>query len=186
MPVIHLDGPIIEIDEMWLGAKKKDPRGRNPAISQLIFGIELFFLLFKHVGLYCRKTKRIVLYHIPDRKEVTLIPLILTNVSEEKTIISDKFSSYVNIKRNSSKLEQFGISHFWTNHSIHFVDTFQPWIHTNGIERQWRRLRNKISSVKRSFSEKLIQPYLDTFVIKSMLKFEELYEFMLYTLTLHN
>ena len=47
MPVIHLDGPIIEIDEMWLGAKKKDPRGRKPAISQLIFGIKLFVFLIK-------------------------------------------------------------------------------------------------------------------------------------------
>ena len=43
MPVIYLDGPIIEIDEMWLGAKKKDTRGRKPAISQLILGIKFIF-----------------------------------------------------------------------------------------------------------------------------------------------
>ena len=60
-------------------SKEKDPRERKPAISQLIFGIKLSFPLFKDVGLYYRKAKRIVLYHIPDRKEVLLIPLILAN-----------------------------------------------------------------------------------------------------------
>ena len=38
LPIIKLDGPILEMDEVFLGAKKKDPRGRNPAISQIVFG----------------------------------------------------------------------------------------------------------------------------------------------------
>ena len=43
MPVIHLGGPIIEIDEMWLGTKKKDPLQENLQYSQLIFGIKFIF-----------------------------------------------------------------------------------------------------------------------------------------------
>ena len=134
------------------------------------------------IGLYCRKTKRIALFHVEDRKESTLIPLIIDNVEEGSTIMSDKFSSYVNIKTNESKLEQYGFEHFWTNHSLNFVDPYQPWIHTNSIERQWRRLRNKISTIKRAFSNAIIQSYLDSFMIKTRLTHEELYLFTTYML----
>ena len=40
LPILKLEGPIIEIDEVFLGVKKKDARGREPAISQIVFGIE--------------------------------------------------------------------------------------------------------------------------------------------------
>ena len=38
MPVIPFHGSTIEIDEMFLGAKKKRPHGRNPAPSCIVFG----------------------------------------------------------------------------------------------------------------------------------------------------
>ena len=38
MPVIPFRGSTIEIDEMFLGAKKKGPHGRNPAPSCIVFG----------------------------------------------------------------------------------------------------------------------------------------------------
>ena len=117
------------------------------------------------------------MFHVPDRKESTLIPIIIQNVAEGTTIMSDKFSSYVNLKTNQSKIEQYGLDHFWTNHSVNFVDKYQPDIHTNSIERQWRRLRNKISNIKRSFSGSIIQNYLNTFMIKSMMTPEEVYIF---------
>ena len=120
---------------------------------------------------------RIALFHVPDRKESTLIPIIIQNVAEGTTIMSDKFSSYVNLKTNQSKIEQYGLDHFWTNHSVNFVDKYQPDIHTNSIERQWRRLRNKIPNIKRSFSGSIIQNYLNTFMIKSMMTPEEVYIF---------
>ena len=44
LPILKLEGSIIEIDEVFLGAKKKDPRGRKPAISQNVFGIKQFIL----------------------------------------------------------------------------------------------------------------------------------------------
>ena len=46
MPIIPFDGQTIEIDEMFLGAKKKGSHGRNPAPSCLVFGI-LFWLLIE-------------------------------------------------------------------------------------------------------------------------------------------
>ena len=113
---------------------------------------------------------------------VVLIPLIIDNLEEGSTIMSDKFSSYVNIKTNQSKLEQYGFEHFWTNHSLNFVDPYQPWIDTNSFERQWRSLKNKISTTIRAFSNAIIRSYLVSFMIKTRLTHEELYLFTAYTL----
>ena len=35
MPILPLRGDIIEIDEIFLGAKKKGPNGRNPALPAM-------------------------------------------------------------------------------------------------------------------------------------------------------
>ena len=109
--------------------------------------------------MYCRKSKRIILYYILHRKETTLLQLILIHVEEDSTIFSDKYSAYVNIKSNKSKLEEFNYDHFWTNHSKNFVDEYQFHIHTNSIERQWRKFCNQVSSIRRSFSPEIIQQY---------------------------
>ena len=76
MPLITLHGPIIEIDELWCGGKKRDSRGRNVAPSTLVFGI------------YCRQTKKIILYAIENRKSETLIPILLMHTTENQIIMS--------------------------------------------------------------------------------------------------
>jgi hypothetical protein len=119
------------------------------------------------------------LFHVPDRKLKTLLPYIIENIPEEKTIISDKFSGYVNIKKDTSKLEDFNYTHFWVNHSKEFVDSTQPFIHTQNIERLWRSLRNSISSIKRAFEPDLVDDYLNTFILKTRLNEQELFEFIL-------
>ena len=54
-------------------------------------------------------------------------------------------------------LDELGFYHFWTNHLFEFVDKFQSFIHTNGIERSWRSLRSQIFSIKRTFKPKVIR-----------------------------
>ena len=127
----------------------------------------------------CRETKQTKLFYVENRKKNTLLSLILQHVEPGSVIISDKFSSYLNIKRDESFLDNFGYYHFWVNHSIEFVDKYQPLIHTNGIERAWRSVRNQISSIKRTFKPKLVKEYLDVFMVKSMKNNEEFYQFML-------
>ena len=112
--------------------------------------------------------------------------IIARNVNLGSTIISDKFASYLNIRKDESYLDQNGFYHFWVNHSKQFVDSYQPFIHTNGIERSWRSLRNQISSIKRTFTPKIVQQYLDTFMLKSMKSHDELYEFMLHSIYIMN
>ncbi len=125
------------------------------------------------------------MYYVEDRKSTTLTPLILNNIPPGSTIMSDKFSSYVNIHRNESKLEPYGFTHYWVNHSREFVDSFQSFINTQIIERTWRSLRNSISSIKRTFTPSIIQQYLDTFVLRSRLTQKELFEFIIHAFSLN-
>ena len=111
-----------------------------------------------------------------------MLSIILKYVKPGSVIISDKFSSYVNLKKEESHLDDFGYYHFWVNHSVEFVDKHQPFIHTNGIERSWRAVRNQISSIKRTFAPKIVQEFLDVFMAKSMKNPDELYEFMIHAI----
>ena len=44
IPLLPLEGPIIELDEMFLGPKKRGPHGCNPAPSCIVFGTKLVLL----------------------------------------------------------------------------------------------------------------------------------------------
>jgi len=167
LPIINLPGPIHEIDEMDLGAKRKGGRGRYPVRAKIVFGI------------YCRSSKKVILYHIDNRERDTLLPLILTNIAVGSVIISDQFASYYNTRSNRSHLEAHGYQHYVVNHSERFVDPYLDFVHTNNIERTWRSLRSSISLVKRSLSNEVIDSYLNTFILKSMIDEDGLYEFML-------
>ena len=64
-------------------SKKKSAKGRILAHNQIAFGI------------FCHSSKRIVLFHVENRKHETIMPLILENVNDYTTIYSDKSSSYI-------------------------------------------------------------------------------------------
>src|SRR5262249_18308268 len=131
MPLISIPGPI-EIDECHLGSRMRGSHGRPPNPSQIIFGIK------------CRTTGLLLLFPVQNKSQETLFPIIVDHVDEESEIISDKFSSYVT-RGGHSHLAELGFDHYFINHSLHFVDPVQSFIHTNNIEREWRSLRASIS-----------------------------------------
>ena len=133
-------------------------------------------------GIIGRKTKQVYLFCVPNRKHDTLIPYIMENIKPSSTVMTDKMASYIDIKRNESKLEQYGYQHMWVNHSVEFVSSYIPEVHSNTIERCWRSVRNSISTIKRKFSPKIVQEYLDVFVARSHFKEDELLVFMLISL----
>jgi hypothetical protein len=58
------------VDECWIGGKRKGDHGRLPAPAELVFGI------------FCRTTKRLLLFPIPDRSRESIVPLIIEHVAE--------------------------------------------------------------------------------------------------------
>ena len=129
--------------------------------------------------MFCRSTKRTILFHVENKSRNTLIPLILEYATPNTTIYSDKFSSYINPRNNHSHLNDLGFTHYNINHTLHFVDPFQNHIHTNNIERKWRSLRNYISITQRSLKDEFIDAYLDIFMLKNMIPIEDMYDFMI-------
>ena len=165
MPMISLPGPV-EIDECHVGAKVRGAHGRPPAPGKIIFGIK------------CRTTGLVLLFPVADKSRATLLPILIEHVDEGSEIISDKFSSYVT-RNGNSHLEESGFEHYFVNHSLHFVDPVDPSIHTNNIERTWRSLKNSISHVKRSLSDKTIDSFINTFHFQSFFSEEALYDIFL-------
>ena len=71
-------------------------------------GSKIFKLMLSQGWKYDPSPKgtKIALFLVENHSSNTLIPLILENIPLNSTIISDKYSTYLNIKRNESRLER--------------------------------------------------------------------------------
>ena len=165
MPMISLPGPV-EIDECHIGAKIRGRFGRPPAPGKVVFGIK------------CRTTGMVLLFPVPNKSKEVLLPILIEHVEEGAQVISDKYSSYVT-RFGRSHIDEVGFEHYFVNHSLHFVDPVQAFIHTNNIERTWRSLKASISHVKRSLSDENIDSFLDTFHFQTFFSQKNLYDVFL-------
>ena len=164
LPFIELPGPV-ELDETFIGSRRI---GRIPGRHETVFGGALNLLInWFLLGIKCRSTGRIIIYHVPDKSAASLVPIILNHVPEGATIYSDKASMYVNNHRNTSRLDELGYEHYWVNHSETWVNEVSPDVHTNNIERTWRSLKGSISYIKRSMQPEILDEYINTFILKA-------------------
>ena len=101
-------------------------------------------------GIKCQSTGRMLLFPALDKTKETVHPIIVEHIEQGADIISDKYRTYISQNRRS-QIEGYGFDHFFINHSLHFVNPIQPFVHTNNIERVRRSLKTSISRVKRNF-----------------------------------
>jgi IS1 family transposase len=99
-------------------------------------------------------SKKVLLKVVPNRKRTTLLPLILSHVKSQSTIVTDQYKTYQILAR----LPQY--SYFTVNHSVNYVDPTTG-KHTQRIESVWQKMKEKI--VKRAYgvSRAHLQSYLD-------------------------
>jgi hypothetical protein len=83
IPLIEFTGEI-EIDEVYLSARRRGKNGRIPRKGAIV------------MGLFNRTTKEIALYHIVDATTVSILPILIDVISPDSTIFSDQLSVYVN------------------------------------------------------------------------------------------
>jgi len=119
------------------------------------------------IGMRCRATGISLLFHVENRQQDTLFPIIEDHIEPGAVILSDMFATYVNPRNLNSHLNQLGFRHYFINHSLHYVDPFQNWLHTNTIENTWRYLKESISHVKRHVRAEHIDGYLSVFMMRS-------------------
>ena len=81
-------------------------------------------------------------FNVENREKSTLLNIIKENVEPGSVVILDKAAAYVNFKKNTSHIaSEDQLKHFWVNYTQRFVNNLDNFIHTNGIEGIWKRLR---------------------------------------------
>jgi len=169
LPLITIPGPIVEIDETFIGSRMRSSIGRVPKKHHVIFGnltvklVPLNFIYPK--GLKCRSSGRLLIFLVPDKSSNSLLPIITRHVAAGSTILSDKASMYVNSRTQESKLEPLGYEHYWVSHKDEWVHNLFKDIHTQNIERSWRTFKSYISTTKRTLDVPIIQSYINAFLI---------------------
>ncbi len=143
---------IVEIDEVYIGGKKKGKRGRGSENKIPV------------LGMVERGTGRVVIRPVKDTKAETLIPLILDSVSAGTRIITDENPSYNKLKET--------YQHDTINHSLgKYVDGE---IYTNTIEGVWSLFKRALFGIYHSVSEKHLHRYCSEFAYRySMNKLHE-------------
>lgn len=139
---------IVEIDETHL-VSRRDARGR-------ILSGERYWV----IGCIDRVSKEVRCILTRNRTRIICEQFLNDNVLTDTIIMSDKWRGYTNISR-------LGYTHHTVNHSIEFVDSINPNIHTQNIERFWRSLKE---SLPQSNSFDRLQLHVNRFVFEYNLK----------------
>jgi hypothetical protein len=140
-----LGGPglVVEIDESLLSRRKYN-RGRLVSKRWVFGAIER-----RNDGQY-----RSFVEFVEDRREATLVEIILRRIAPSTTIISDGWAAYRNLR-------QHGYNHEVINHSENFVDVGNRNVHTQNIENNWKNiktwLRHKGTNLGESLHEYLFE-----------------------------
>ena len=131
----------VEIDESLFGPKGKGKRGWGAAKKVCLFG------LVQRGG----PVRTII---VPDRKQKTLLPLILANIRKGSRIYSDEFKVYKILKAT-------GYRHMNVVHSKY--QWREGHCHTNTKEGHWSNLKKMTFGTFTWISSKYLQCYIDEF-----------------------
>ncbi len=132
----------VEVDETYVGGKKRGKRGRGSENKTVVFG------MVERKG----RAKGVV---VPDVKAKTLVPLIEANVLKDATVYTDDLPSY-------NKLAYIGYKHRTIAHSQKIYVGGKD-IHTNSIEGFWSQLKRSINGTYHHVTGEHLQEYVDEY-----------------------
>jgi transposase-like protein len=147
---ITLEGSSVEMDETYMGGRRKGHRGRPGRGDKKMTPV---------VGIAERTTgnRRVVAKATQDVTANTLTGMVKEYVLPESTVFTDDFSGYDRLKKE-------GFTHHRINHSA------KVWvvgdIHTNTIEGFWSLVKRGIGGVYHQVSQKYLQSYLDEYTFR--------------------
>jgi len=134
-------GIVVEIDESKF-SKRKYNTGRSLR-ERWVFGV------------IERESRRMFFTYVQDRREETLIPIILRRIRQGSVIHCDMFRSYIN-------LEDHGYTVFRVNHSENFVDPLTG-ARTQKIESTWGKLKRFLRSIGSNLGE-----HVEEYILEAM------------------
>jgi transposase-like protein len=150
---LQLEGPTVEMDEMYYGGVRKHGTGRPMRGDKKKTPV---------VGIVERKGKAIAkVSEGVDSK--TLLGMVREHVLPESMVYTDELKSYGGIEqiRRKDGKGKAGYQHRRINHSakVYVVGD----IHTNSVEGFWSLIKRGIGGVYHSVSQKYLQSYLDEY-----------------------
>ena len=141
---MQLEGEAIEMDETYVGGRRRGHRGRPPAGDRKQTCV---------VGMVERKG-RVIALAANDATRKTLHGIAKERILPKSTVFTDELSAY-------DGLGSGDYQHRRINHSAGVYVLGD--IHTNTIEGFWSLVKRGIGGVYHSVSQKYLQTYLDEF-----------------------
>jgi transposase-like protein len=137
---------VVEIDEFHLYTPKYN-KGRIPSKGATwgFGGIDV-------------NTRDIFVVPVIQRTKAVLLPLIRQYVNPGTTIFSDMWPSYTNLEKD---LKDMKIFHRSVNHKKEFVNSEEPSVHTQTIERLWKSFRELVPKTTKM---EMIESYFASFL----------------------
>ena len=144
---LQLEGDRVEMDEMYVGGKRKGFGGRPGLGDKKKTPV---------IGIVERKTGkgRVIAKASQRVNQETMLGMVKEYVLPSSTVFTDEFSSYDHLK-----------DHGYTHHRIqHSAKVYVMGdIHTNTIEGFWSLVKRGIGGVYHAVSQKYLQSYLDEY-----------------------
>lgn len=132
---------IVEVDETYVGGKKKGKRGRGADGKTVVFGM-------------MERDGKIITKIVPDAKTKTLELHILANVQDGSEIQSDEWFAYRGLKAK-------GFEHKTVEHGK--GEYAKNGVHVNGLEGYWSILKKGIRSTHIHVSREYLSNYAKEF-----------------------
>jgi len=148
---MQLEGSTIEIDETYVGGKRKNKhgsrgmRGRDNDEKTPVFG------MVERGG-----KGRVIAFVTPDVKAATLFPIIEEKILPSSTVYSDEYSVYDRLATPANGYDHRRIKHA---QKIYVMGD----VHTQTIEGFWSLVKRGIGGVYHSVSKKYLQTYLNEY-----------------------
>ncbi|MFZ0332601.1 MAG: IS1595 family transposase [Candidatus Acidiferrales bacterium] len=149
---MQLEGPTVEIDETYMGGRRKGRAGR-PMRGDLV--------KTPVVAIVQRKGK-VVAKTLPDATGSSILPVVRRHVVPESVIYTDEYAVYQGLHTmQQDDGSPMGFCHGTVCHSS--GEYVRGDAHVNSVEGFWMLIKTGIRGVYHSVSTKYLQSYLDEY-----------------------
>jgi transposase len=152
---LQLEGPTVEVDEMYYGGKRKGVHGRPMRGDRKKIPVVAVV----------QRGGRVVAKVMPDLRSAKVLRVIRDHVTPGSTIYTDEYSIYDRISRmqaKDGKLARFVHKRIRHASGIYVMGD----IHTNSVEGLWSLIKRGIGGVYHSVSPEYLQTYLNEYTFR--------------------